>query len=158
MSGYDFSIDAGDNSPNKYTPDISYDFIGIKINAPEIINLSALTDDNVSALIPICGAYQFNLAFTIKLGSPQQHMSVVVINNNDKSYNGSMQDPDTALENTQVVEIDMSNAESQLIGGYFNINVLDYVKIPIVSGEVSVYIFLGEHKSNVVKILLEDDI
>ena len=105
------NIDPGDHTPNECTPKISEDFIGIKINGPnEIILPSSVVSETINegVIIPLCGIYRFSFSYDAKLGSPKEHMSIIVENNmNHHSYSGRMISPDPVIEDPNLLQIDM---------------------------------------------------
>lgn len=154
-------IDPGDDTPNACTPELGLDFVGIKINGPKEIAIPANAMNSTKRLqliIPLCGAYRFSFAYTVKLSSPEQHMSIIVVNNKiHQSYAGRMLDPNPILKDPNPVQLNMEDAENRFVGGFFNVNILEYVSFPLMAAEYDIYILLEEYKSNVVTIRLIDN-
>lgn len=145
----------GDHGANGCTPTVSDDFIGIKINGPDNITLPRWTKSGAERrmILPLCGIYRFGFDFVVKLGSPEEHMSIIVINNEThKSYAGRILSGDPILENPNVVPKHIEPEQESFETGYFDINLLEYVSFPLAPGDYQVYVVLEEHKSNVINI------
>ena len=143
----------GDHGANGCTPAIDGDFVGVKINGPGEITLPA---ERSQAMIPLCGVYRLRFDYIVTLGSPEEHMSIIVVHQeSQKSYAGRILSGDPILADPNQAPKNIEGQGESFETGYFDINLLDYVSFPLVPGNYHLYVVLEEYKSNVIHLTLK---
>lgn len=147
------NFNPGNHGANGCTPSIDDNFVGVKINGPDEITLSA---ERSEAMIPLCGVYRLIFDYIVKLGSPEGHMSIIVIHNeSQKSYTGRILGDGPILANPNQMLKNLEGQGESFETGYFDINLLDYVSLPLMSGDYHIYVVLKEYKSNVIHLKIK---
>jgi len=121
---------------------------GIEINVPEQI---LVPKGSAKPIIPVCGYYCIE---TIKLMTLQPFKIIIIYHKTNTTFSGLLIDNDPSPEapdpfEDESDEIDIEEIKGMYNCGYFNPNILDYVRTPpLQSGEYEVFIERGNIKSN----------
>jgi hypothetical protein len=152
-------IKHGDDNPNKCTPEISDDFIGIKINTPEKITWTAADKNpvtNAFSRVMLCGIYHLS---AIDLDDTKGfHLSASLIATNiktHKNYIRFINKIPNEIKNPNRQQHSAKELEGLSVIGYFNIDIVEVLGLPEEAAEYLVFVIFKSFKSNVRKIILE---
>lgn len=129
---------------------------GILIRAPKRIAFKpgeTVGQRKAFARIPICGFFMF--AASPGPAPTDQPMKLVVSDQRTKkTYAGMIveEDPGHPEPAPEPPSVDPKDLEGLLSGGYFNVNLADYVRLPAEPGRYDVRVECGPHRSNTVSV------
>src|SRR5690606_18266943 len=99
-------------------------------------------------IIPICGLYLVNAADTVRYPGPL--VLIVTDSQSGQIYKGEVvkEDPDPIIPQPRSSRPSLSS--KQAFGSYFNVNVVDYVKLPLQPARYRVKVeYAGHHSDDV---------
>jgi len=143
------SVPLGNKSESTCSPKIeSWDFRGIILNSPKKIRISD------EFILPLCGTHQLSELFINKFKKYDHEIVIVVTDTSTyKSYSGKLSKPGFKSEDYAKAIGSDEELERNTVGGWFNIDVFDYVKsLPEKEGKYIIYATIGDLKSNVVEV------
>lgn len=147
----------------------------ITINTPEKI-VCKLHSDNFTPVIPICAAYMVSLRRIFKYNKLSARMLYIKKLDEETVYSGEIVDKNMKYEypepdprqrerekekEQKVKEAQKYNDdqldEGQTVGGYMNINLMEYIDIPFKAGKYEIYLsFCGlESNHTIVEIVIK---
>jgi len=152
------NIEPGDDE-NACTPKIDDNFIGIRINAPDVVYYApGEKDPNTGhfAKIMICGIRRFRGDFLSELRPDvEKKVALVAIDTQLHNVHTSLLiDDDPDEPDPSPPQFPKETLEKVYITAWFNINILDYLDLPERPATYNVFVTLKEYKSNVVTIKL----
>ena len=150
---------AGDNNPNKCTPKITENFVGIKINTPDTVQWAFGDKDKFTgafAKMMVCGIYRlaakdlfdtdgFNLTASLIATDSRTH----------KSFTAKMAADSLMLEDPNPRKPAPEELEGVFETGYFNINALALLPLPEKDAEYTIFVMFKHFKSNVAVVKLQ---
>jgi hypothetical protein len=119
---------------------------GILINAPEEIGF-ALGETRI--ILPICGYYHLDMESLLESQPLKFNVSK---KGEDHFFSGFLLDKDPSPQEPEPfsTEVRKEDLKDLSLGSYFNPNLIDYVNVPLITGEYQVFVEYGGIKSNTV--------
>jgi hypothetical protein len=163
ISNADFQdIELNSDTQNTCSPTVSTnsEFMGIAINAPTEIEFNAKEPalDGSFTVIPICGFYRLSLV-TLSKDSIIQLFAMNV--ETEQVYQGQLIEEDAGTEEPMPLdepELLPEELEGQLLSTYFNPNLTHYVTLPTEEATYKVLVQIGQVKSNIVEVKVNQKI
>lgn len=163
ISNADFSkIELNSDTQNGCSPDVSTrsDFIGVVINVPTDVefNEAEPAQDGSFTVIPICGYYQLSM---LELSKDSIIQLFAMNVETQQVYRGELIEEDAATEEPMPFdepELLPQDLEGQLLSAYFNPNLTHYVDLPIAEATYKVLVQIGQVKSNIVEVKVNQKI
>jgi len=156
------NIEHGDGTPNTCTPQISDDFVGVKINIPDKVTWSGEDKDPFSGAfsrVMLCGIYR--LAAACIVGTEGFYLSASLVATNTRThkvYYAKIRPDHPGLENPDLPQFSAKELEGVYETGYFNVNIVEVLDLPEEAAEYLVFVVFKSFKSNVASIVLEPKI
>lgn len=142
-----FRIALNSTEPTACSPaDPGPEWRGILIRAPESIRIA-------KGIFPVCGFYNVDMA-ELEDGRP---ITIFAIEQpSQRTYVASMTEEDHSPEEPEpeLEPVDSKLLEGMSIGGYFNINLYDYLQLPPDSATYTLFVQYGLKQSNTVTVKL----
>jgi hypothetical protein len=143
------AVETGDHVRNECTPDLEKGFIGMRIAAPQAVQLG-------SDLFAVCGTYRFSAEFTYSYTSITRAVVIVAVDAaTGRPYARSLADDtggDRAPVRRETPHQDPDWMENHRVRRYFNIDLLRYLDLPRVDATYFLYALIEDHVSNVVSV------
>jgi hypothetical protein len=163
ISNADFSkIELNSDTQNGCSPDVSTksDFIGVAINVPTDVefNEAEPAQDGSFTVIPICGYYQLSM---LELSKDSIIQLFAMNVETQQVYRGELIEEDAGTEEPMPFdepELLPQDLEGQLLSAYFNPNLTHYVDLPIAEATYKVLVQIGQVKSNIVEVKVNQKI
>lgn len=157
-----FDVRPGYRSNTNFSPKIDDEFIGIRIDAPEVVKFipDVIIDEfGTFAYIPVSLTYRFALSYEQKFDSITDHMVIVAVDAVSGESFSSTLEVDESVEHvpndlSNVTEEELSNTFST---GYLTINLADYLDLPQIGSKLHIHVTLEEFQTNTVTVELQED-
>jgi hypothetical protein len=152
------NVEIGSNEPWPCSPPEpdAPDWLGILIRAPKRVTFKpgqTFGEQKVFAKVPICGFFLF-AASASPDASFEPMKCVAKDEKTGKIYSGPIVDlnPGEPAPPPEAPPIAPGDLDGFSSGGYFNINLVDFARIPPGPGRYQVHVEGGRHRSNIVSI------
>jgi hypothetical protein len=134
-------------SPEEQDPE----WRGILIEAPKEVIFSAGDSEKY---IPVCGYYQLDMD---RLKTSQPLKLNVIKQGDDKIFSGFVVEEDPSPSEPEPFPTDSVEEEDEglVLGSYFNPDLLNFVRIPLITGEYIIFAEYAGMKSNTVNIKIQ---
>lgn len=139
-----------DCSPEALDPD----FLGMLINAPKKVGLQKDPEaptEQLFTIIPVCGYYMLDAAILPPVNNVARAMQLVATNvKTQKEYLGHVAEPYVEVPSAEAQTAAPRDREFEglRIGGYFNVNLAECVRLPQGSGVYEVFVAFGDKNSD----------
>ncbi len=131
---------------------------GIKINAPDEINITIDEDENIvdpSTRFPVCIAMQFPLKDMINDSYPRSLITLVMVNKaTGDSLSGNL-GYSRFMGVKPKMDLPGHIIETRIRRYYYNVNLCNYLRLPAVRGTYLLYATFKEYKSNTLSVELK---
>ena len=152
------NVEPGNDNENDCTPRIEEDFIGIRINAPEVIGYTPGVGDRTTGAFVnaiLCGIYRFESAFLVETTGFKKAATLVAVDRKThQSYTAKMVHDHPDIPNPDPPQFPRQMLEGVYETGYFNINILDFLELPERPATYDVFVTIHQHISNIVTFTL----
>jgi hypothetical protein len=130
--------------------DPGFDWRGVVIRAPSQITLPKKTSPSSELIIPICGQYLVNVRSALNYPGPK--ILIVTDDISGETYRGALvkRDPYPTIPPPRTPPIDPNSKSA--FGDRFNVNIADYVTLPMQPARYRVKVEYAGHQSNEVVI------
>jgi len=157
-------VETGTFLRNECSPTLEEDRLGVAIAAPESARF--LDDPLQESSFVICGAYRVDSADVPSGKDPADTLVLVAVDEPGAVYSSRAGDPDSPAEPDDdqgpapssaggEYVVSLADADRVIEGGYFNLDAVEVLSLPPKSATYVVYVTLGHHKSNALRVRLE---
>jgi hypothetical protein len=152
------NVEPDNDNENGCTPRIGGDFIGIRINAPEVIDYTQGERDPITGAFGraiLCGIYRFESALLLQTEGFKKTATLVAVDTKThQPYTAKMVHDHLEIPNPDPPRFSPEVLEGVYETGYFNINMLDFLGLPEQPATYDIFVTLQQHKSNVATVTL----
>lgn len=151
------NIEPDNHNENECTPRIEEDFIGIRIVAQEVINYMPGQRNRITGAFGraiLCGIYRLDSVFLAQTNGFRKTATLIAVDTKTHvPYSVNMVHDHPEIPNPNPSQIPLEKFRS-VVTGYFNINMLDFLRLPEQPATYNVFVTFGQFKSNVVTVRL----
>ncbi len=150
------NIEPSNYSKNQCTPRIEEDFIGIRLAAPEVVRYVPGKRDRITGAFGraiLCGIYRLELVLLAQTDGFDKTATLIAIDTKTHvPYSAKMVHDHPEIPNPNPPQFTPEMLTGIFETGYFNINMLDFLKLPEQPATYNVFVTFLQFKSNVLTV------